>query len=112
MIIMAFGLKVVRQFPFITTFFRISKDGIHIDSVSESEIIGNFFTLIYGYAVRAPFAGVRCTDNWYWDNGTIDGFTYGGVVAENTGSGDPKFVAYIVTPPLRGNNYALQVNSP
>ena len=44
--------------------------------------------------------------------GQINGFTYGGVVAENTGSGDPKFVAYNDNASPAYNNYALQVNSP
>ena len=80
---------------------------------SESEIIVEIsLHTLENYAVHAPFDGVRCTDNWYWNKGQINGFTYGGVVAENTGSGDPKFVAYNDNAASDYNDYALQVTSP
>lgn len=93
-------------------FHRLSSDGINIDSVGECEIVGNFFTFLGYYCVRGEFNGVKCNDNWYWSQGQIDGFTYGGVVAQNTGVGDPKFVAYNHDALTTSNNYTLQSSSP
>ena len=53
-------------------FHRLYNDGIHIDSVGECEIVGNFFTYLGQYCVRGAFDGVKCNDNWYWSQGQID----------------------------------------
>lgn len=94
-------------------FHRIYRHGIVVHADTQAcEIVGNFFTVIRDYAVNAPFDGVTCTDNWFWDNGQLNGFSTGGVVHQNTGSGDPKFVQYNNDANPGNNDYTLQGSSP
>jgi len=94
-------------------FHRIYRNGIYVHADTQGcEIVGNFFTYIRDYAVNAPFDGVTCTDNWYWNKGQINSFSVGGVAPQNTGAGDPKFVAYNDDATSGNNDYTLLGSSP
>ena len=95
-------------------FHRLWRLGVYVlpDNTQECEIVGNFFTYIRENAVNAPQAGVTCNHNWWWSNGQINSFAAGGVTATDTGTGDPKFVAYNNDALSSSNDYTLQGDSP
>ena len=97
-------------------FHHIYRDAIEVlADANQTEIIGNVFTNIREYAVRAPMEGVTCRHNWVYDIGQINAPYYsGGVIfGENqeNKSGNPLFVAYSGDAEAATNDYRLQAKA-